>query len=248
MKLVTQPSLQSSGGVVRYVAQQNQEFNENCFDVQSLKDNGWLDGVAAAGRGNTVFFTQHDQQLVLRHYKRGGLVQRLSKDRYLYTGMGSTRAFREFDILLQLQEKGLPASRPYACRVLRQGLFYSASLITHKIEGHTLAERMTASDEVLSDEDWRGIGHVIAAFHSAGVYHADLNAHNIMIDSDGGVALIDFDRSTVRALPASPAQSGWCLDNLNRLERSIRKVMGDQVSGFAGCKQAWARLITQGNQ
>ena len=216
--------------------------------------------MADAGRGNTVFFSLAEQPLVLRHYYRGGLIRHISQSHYIFSGMGRTRALREFDLLLQLYDLSLPAPRPYACCVKRRGMVYQASLITYRLAGTTLAQRLVADGCLAENDDsnarlWQQIGHVIARFHSAGVYHADLNAHNIMIDNDDQIYLLDFDRGSMKALPRNPVRHGWCLQNMRRLQRSLRKLasIGINVSvptdrtdstdswqqGFKQCQAGW---------
>jgi 3-deoxy-D-manno-octulosonic acid kinase len=68
-------------------------------------------------------------------------------------------------------------------------------------------------------EQWRKIGRSVRGFHEAGVFHADLNAHNILIDPVGEVFLIDFDKGALRE--ASPQ---WKKTNLSRLHRSLLKL------------------------
>lgn len=259
MKVVTQKLPGPSHGVVRYVHNPTHQFDATSFDTDALARGALIDGEATAGRGNTVFFTLHKQQLVLRHYRRGGLVRHISEKHYIFTGMDNTRAMREFDLLLSLQSKGLPAPVPYACRVLRHGLFYTASLVTHRLPGQTLAERLLANG-LLSSENtcdknlWRSLGELIARFHAAGVFHADLNAHNIMLDDDGNLFLIDFDRGRMQALPKDPAQSGWCVENISRLERSIKKIISSESNNgvgahtlmqkFSQLKEQWAKTLS----
>ena len=48
----------------------------------------------------------------------------------------------------------------------------------------------------LSLTQWIAIGRCIRRFHDAGVCHADLNAHNILLTPEQ-VYLIDFDRGDV---------------------------------------------------
>jgi 3-deoxy-D-manno-octulosonic acid kinase len=52
------------------------------------------------------------------------------------------------------------------------------------------------------------------------VCHADLNLHNLLLDAQSRVYLIDFDRGTRRAAGA------WKAANLARLRRSLDKVAG----------------------
>ncbi len=205
-------------------------------------------GAAKAGRGNTFFFTYHGQSLVLRHYHRGGLVQRISKDRYLYTGLENTRSMQEFGVLVKLHQQQFPVSPPYACQVVRHGMFYRASLVTHKLDADTLAERLTdPASQSLSESVWADIGDTLAKLHRQGIYHADLNAHNIMLDGNGVVSVIDFDRARLRPLPGGNPASGWCLANIHRLERSLARISGDKpmyADGFATLKQHWMQSLS----
>lgn len=197
-------------------------FNPDVFDERTLESRKLLDGHAQAGRGNTFFFDWAGRSLVLRHYRRGGLVRHISTDKYFYMGIERTRALREFEVLRRLQFLNLPASRAFACRIQRQGLLYSASLITYRLSGMTLAERLNAG--VIDDAVWMLAGSAVARFHQAGLCHADLNAHNIIIDENGTVSLIDFDRARFRSVPRKPATSGWALGNVQRLQRSLLKI------------------------
>lgn len=261
LHIKTQQITDPCAGVIRHVSDSAWVFDAVCFDPAALEIQALTDGVASAGRGSTVFFTLLNQKLVLREYRRGGLARHISKTHYVYTGMERTRALREFDMLIHLHEKGLPAPHPFACRVLRKGLFYTASLVTHRLPGSTLAERLQSAGDVggmpsESEELWCDIGTQIARFHAAGVYHADLNAHNIMLDKSAGVFLIDFDRSTLEAIPTEPARDGWCLDNMNRLERSLMKIAASSPDakriaevcrhGFALCKTRWGDVLKAG--
>jgi tRNA A-37 threonylcarbamoyl transferase component Bud32 len=65
---------------------------------------------------------------------------------------------------------------------------------------------------------WRAIGAAIARLHRHGVDHADLNAHNILLDKNAAVSVIDFDRGRLRAPGA------WTASNLSRLQRSLTKI------------------------
>ena len=51
--------------------------------------------------------------------------------------MSKTRAHIEFDGLKKMFDLGLPVPRPVAARIIRQGIFYRAELITQEIENAT---------------------------------------------------------------------------------------------------------------
>jgi tRNA A-37 threonylcarbamoyl transferase component Bud32 len=74
------------------------------------------------------------------------------------------------------------------------------------------------SDAPLPEPAWRAIGSAIARLHAAGVDHADLNAHNILLDAGQGVSIVDFDRGRIRTGGA------WQQGNLRRLRRSLAKI------------------------
>ena len=176
----------------------------------------------AQGRAETLFFSIDKTALVLRHYHRGGLVAKLSSDRYLWLGLKQTRAYRELAILLSLARKNLPAPKPFAARIIHSGCYYRADIITHTLaDTETLSQRLRHN--VIDTAVWREIGSTIARFHRAGVYHADLNAHNIMLNGHNEVFIIDFDKAQLK----NPGQPSWRRENLQRLHRSLNKLSND---------------------
>ena len=166
------------------------------------------------GRGAVWQVSGEFGEGVLRHYRRGGLVAKLVRDRYPWHGEDATRSFREFRLLAELVARGLPVPRPLAAGYRRAGLTYRADLLTQLIpQARTFAE--ACSEPAL----WPSVGRVLARFHREGVWHADLNAHNILIDAGGAVWVIDFDRGRLRA-----PESDWQETNLLRLRRSLLKL------------------------
>jgi len=188
------------------------------FDPRWLDQQGRIRGLAK-GRGNAWFLAprQPDEPaLVLRHFRRGGLIARWVDDHYVWTGKSATRSFSEFKLLALMSDWTLPAARPVAARYVREGLTYRADLLTVWIEGTRSLAACLTSD--VSRLQWWQIGHTLRAFHDAGIDHADLNAHNILLDTDGHVHLVDFDRGRRRSL------GRWRARNLQRLKRSLEKL------------------------
>ena len=192
------------------------EINEAIFNPAFHQKKGSLRG-QALGRGTTHFIDIGGTQCVLRHYRRGGMVAKLFRDQYLWTGIKNTRAWREWKLLEHMLNIGLPAPTPVAAQVVRQGFYYSADLITRCIENaQTLSEILQSAP--FSEENWQKLGATIKQFHVAGIYHADLNAQNILINPENQIFLIDFDKGCMR----NPHLS-WQQQNLKRLLRSINK-------------------------
>jgi 3-deoxy-D-manno-octulosonic acid kinase len=183
------------------------------------------------GRGSIRRVDTGSGRVVVRHYQRGGIVARLSRDRFVWTGADATRPFREFRVTRRLQALALPVPEVVAGRWQRSGPTYRADLATREIAGaRTLAERLAAGD---GGPDWDELGVLIARFHAVGLWHADLNAHNLLYDGEDRPWLIDFDRARFVA-PWSGALQG----NLDRLARSLRKLgHGALVAG-----DAWTRM------
>jgi len=201
----------------------------------------------AQGRGTTWFIQyqenslkQTSKQWVLRHYYRGGLIGKFNKDSYIYTSQLSTRPAREYALLKYMQKLKLPAPKPVAYRVIRKGFIYQADLLSSSIEN---AKDLVALliCEPLSDHLWLKIGSTIKAFHHHGIYHHDLNAHNILINDKGEVYIIDFDRGELRSNEVAD-QKGWQKDNLSRLQRSFLKEL-KQLTQFYWNDSNWQSLL-----
>lgn len=191
----------------------------------------------AIGRGTVIFrkttATTHEhasrihsgssQVWVLRHYLRGGLMALINRDYYVGCDIRKTRAYRELSMLVQLEALRLPAPRPIGARVRMGFGWYQADLLTEKIPDTTALADLGEHD-FNADLGVR-VGQVIRQFHRRGICHADLNARNILLDTQQ-VYWIDFDRATKRAPGA------WQQANLARLYRSLNKLGKTKLSGF----------------
>lgn len=210
------------------------------FSVQMFDSDYWQQQKAiigsAQGRGTTWFVVYKEQQWVLRHYYRGGLIGKLIKDSYLFTSLDKTRAVQELKLLQHMQALALPAPAPIACRIIRNGLFYQADLLTQRIENASdLVALLTKAP--LKEALWTKIGATIGQFHQQGIYHHDLNAHNILIDQQEKIWLIDFDRGEQRAI-----NTLWQQANMARLLRSFRKEQ-KQLTHFYWQESDWQYLL-----
>ena len=190
----------------------------------------------ALGRGATYFIKVDNHACVLRHYQRGGLVAKLLNDQYLWSGIEQTRAWREWHLLKELVDKKLPVPHPVAAHVVKRGVFYRADLMTLRLQASkSLTDYLRKKD--LPTDQWRKLGRTVRAFHNAGVYHSDLNAHNVMLSDAGDVYLIDFDKCCIR-----PPQSSWQTANIERFQRSLQKLSA-QISPFHYSAIVWQQFI-----
>ncbi len=202
-----------------YDASRLSNAEDSLFDAQL-----WIESAVTsrspAGRGEALFIEHAGQSWVLRHYRRGGFMARLAVDHYLWTGEQRTRPFREWRLLHDMHVTGLPVPAPVAARYRRRGLTYGGDLITERIIDAQPVSALLAVAP-LPGATWHAIGRCIRRFHDAGVCHADLNAHNILIHGAQRVFLVDFDRSRRRAPGA------WRAKNLSRLKRSLEKISSE---------------------
>lgn len=226
--------LRTGTGAILCAAGLSSDPDESWFNPESWQGRDAVVGQAGAGRGSVWFLDSPDGVWALRHYRRGGLVARLIEDQYLWLGEDRTRSFREWRLLAELGELGLPVPAPVAARYQRRGLWYRADLITAFIADAPSFETLFL-DERLTDSVWYYAGQVVRRFHDAGVDHADLNIRNILVRADGEIFLLDFDKG--RRRPAGP----WAQQNLARLERSLRKIC--LLTGAAFDPRGWQLLL-----
>lgn len=187
------------------------------------------------GRGVTYFFDFNGVACVLRHYWRGGFMQRLSRDGYLWLGLKQSRGYGEWTILEKLGELGLPAPRPVALRIRRDGWLCRSDIVTTEIENSQSLGKLL-QERALEAREWEKIGRQIRAFNDNGVFHRDLNANNILLDGEK-VCLIDFDRARLCG------GNWWKPLVLRRLIRSLEKLSRKHVV-FNYSSDNWNSLLS----
>jgi 3-deoxy-D-manno-octulosonic acid kinase len=214
---VAEPKLtEDHNSVILYDADRLENISSNLFQESYWRTADKVVG-EASGRGSVIFVRQNSDTWVLRHYHRGGFVGRFVRDRYLWRGVEQTRAFREWRLLFELRRRDLPVPAPVAAHVRRQGMRYTADIITvHLADTRSFESIILNGTAVL--EQWSEIGRTLRQFHDHGVNHTDLNIRNILLDENEKVFLIDFDKGEFRD------SGSWRNNNLRRLKRSLRKL------------------------
>jgi len=212
------------------------EIDENIFETDFWK----MDKEAqpqSMGRGTVYFVKIQSQPCVLRHYNRGGLVAKLTLDKYLWMGEHNTRSFKEWRLLNDMVKKRLPVPAPVAARYVRNGIYYKADIITREIPDiESLSDKLLGNS--MTEQLWENIGECIAKFHNHGVFHMDLNVENIQIDQNNQVLLLDFDKGKVSEPSRHLSDS-----HLMRLRRSIAKVSNANQLAFPN--SGWDLCMTQ---
>ena len=208
----------TSNGAVIYDASVLGQVSERTFSASAWRTVRPVDNVLqSGGRGYTLIVGDGQQEYVLRHYRRGGLVGRFVRDSYVWLGEDKTRSFAEWRLLRRLCRRGLAVPRPAIARYCRRGPFYSADIITVRIPKiQPLSVRLIGGAG--GEAFWQALGREICSFHDHSVDHADLSAHNVQLDEEGKVWLLDFDQARLRTA------GSWRQKNLARLHRSLQKI------------------------
>jgi tRNA A-37 threonylcarbamoyl transferase component Bud32 len=170
---------------------------------------------------------------LVRHYRRGGLMENLLKDCYL----GRGRFRRELRVTEWARTSGVPTANVIALRTERAGMWvYRADLVTREIEtALDLDAFMKAArnpGRPRGAGPWKAravslVASLVRTMHDAGLYHADLNMKNILLQGEGDMLrsyIIDLDKARV----IMPLKGRRRLSNLTRLYRSLEKL------GYAG--------------
>lgn len=207
-------------------------ITEDWFDPKFWGDNA--QPVATGGRGSAWFIGTGQDKMVLRHYRRGGVVARISERYYVFVGWQKTRSVWEFELTKKLYDLGLPVPEPLAAFARKGLMLYQAAILIRRIpEAVPLSKVENLTNEPL----WREVGKTIRRFHDVGLDHVDLNCDNILV-SGNSIYLIDFDRCRLRSINRG---AWWRKANLQRLLRSVNKrlcVMAEHRQS-----ELWAELL-----
>ena len=132
--------------------------------------------------------------VVIKHYRRGGLLRYVIKRRYLK--LGKTRAQREFELLHMVGNLGINAPQPIAF-AHRGRLLYQAWLITREIQQPLSLASLSLQDEEKSGRIMESVIKQISSLVQNQILHVDLHPGNVIVDTAGNVYLLDFDKGKV---------------------------------------------------
>jgi 3-deoxy-D-manno-octulosonic acid kinase len=132
--------------------------------------------------------------VVIKHYRRGGLLRHMNRRYYL--NLGKSRAQHEFELLETVAGFGIHVPQPVAF-ALRGRLIYQAWLITRKIQKPQSLAELSTQDEKAAGRAMESVVDQIALLIQHRILHVDLHPGNVIMDAAGKVYLLDFDRGKV---------------------------------------------------
>jgi 3-deoxy-D-manno-octulosonic acid kinase len=155
------------------------------------------------GRAPLLELRLKDERLVVRRFRHGGLLRRLTGRRFL----DAERPFRELILSDALLRLGIPTARVVAARARSVGLGWELEVLTRRVEGAQdlgkVLGRLRAGevDERPRRRILEAFGDLVRRMHLHGCLHADLQPNNVLLKPgalEGGpveLLLIDLDRS-----------------------------------------------------
>jgi tRNA A-37 threonylcarbamoyl transferase component Bud32 len=185
------------------------------------------DRSAAAGKtGRGAVFMLPGRELglcfdvVVRQYRHGGLLRGLRGD-----GFGNRDRFlEELKVHLRVRELGLPAPEPLGVIVVEGGVAgdgVQGYYATRRLEGVSgLPEYLAGASPGRRRQLAAELGRRLRRLHDEGIFYADLQVRNLLVDDSGELYFIDFDKSTWSAGPLPAARRRA---NLYRFARSLEK-------------------------
>ena len=153
-----------------------------------------------AGRGAmpVIELDSSSERIVVRKYRRGGLLRFLNTDIFL----GPQRPFNELAVTLRAAQAGIPVADIVGALSLRvYGPLYRHYLVSRELinccDLPTWFQESTGADED-SVALASNVADCIRHMHDSGFYHGDLNLKNILVSRADvrQLFIIDWDKST----------------------------------------------------
>ena len=164
--------------------------------LTSLFQNSAPSETAVLGGRNSACEVELDDigPLVIKHYRRGGLMRHFNERRYFR--WGKSRSQREFEFMLLAQTAGVNVPRPVAY-AYRGRLIYQTWLVTRAIRQAVTLARLSLRDESSAVSALHSVVEQISSLIHNNLLHVDLHPGNVVVDGTGKVYLLDFDRGRV---------------------------------------------------
>jgi len=139
----------------------------------------------------TVMQLEGIGSVVIKHYRRGGAIRYLIKQRYLKCG--KTRCQIEYELLQQVKTMGINAPVPIAF-AYRGHLLYQCWLVTQEVKYHLTVAHISRSNEDRARIVMNEVVNQVSKLIKNKILHVDLHPGNVIVDSQNKVYLLDFDK------------------------------------------------------
>lgn len=209
------------------------DFVPQMFDPYYWTNKNQIFGTSK-GRGTTYFVGEGNNRYVLRHYRRGGFISKFIKDGFFYPGRENSRSYREFRLLDHLYDLGINVPKPVAAHIsLNHYPIARYDILVSYIEGSQDLSALL-QQRSLTSQELQKISNLLLQLQKHNIYHSDLNIHNILLDCQGEVWVIDFDKGSI--------EPGRFTEMILRLKRSFIKEMHLNQGHFNWTNQQFEEL------
>ena len=185
---------------------------------------------ALGGRTSiTVTRLQGIGSVVIKYYRRGGVIRYLMKKRYVK--FGKTRCQIEYELLQKVRSLGINAPEPVAF-AYKGRLFYQCWLVTREIQNHQTLVQISRSNEEQARMAMKAVVKQVSMLIKNKILHADLHPGNVIVDNQNQVYLLDFDKGGIFHGNKNALRTRY----LHRWNRAIQKhglpEILSEVNGF----------------
>jgi 3-deoxy-D-manno-octulosonic acid kinase len=186
-----------------------------------------LTSAVEAGAGNRQSAYRLDlgdgAELFARRGRRGGLIASILSD--VYFGI-TPRPLTELAVTIEAMRRDIPVAEPMGAMIeWLSPVLYRGFFLTRAVRGMTLWEFLKMDDDPTVRTHVLGQARAaIDTMHDKGLFHADLNLHNLLVTQardSFSIVVIDLDKSRLFDAPLSAAMRHA---NAVRLMRSARKL------------------------
>lgn len=154
--------------------------------------------------------------VVIKYYRRGGLVRYLVKQKYLKCG--KTRGQKEYELLQKVRNLGINTPEPIVF-AYRGRLFYQAWLVTKEIKQHQTLAQISLSNKNRARILMKEVVKQVSMLIKNSILHVDLHPGNIIVDKRNQIYLLDFDKGRLFSGNKIKLKSRY----LNRWSRAVAK-------------------------
>ena len=180
---------------------------------------------AGAGNRRSAYWLDlgDGAELFARRGRRGGLIASILSD--VYFGI-TPRPLTELAVTIEAMRRAISVAEPMGAMIeWLSPVLYRGFFLTRAVRGMTLWEFLKTDDDPTVRTHVLGQARAaIETMHDKGLFHADLNLHNLLVTQardSFSIVVIDLDKSRLFDAPLSAAMRRA---NAARLVRSARKL------------------------
>ena len=146
-----------------------------------------------SGRGQVAVYDLPPLgRVFVKRYAHGGLLRSITRGRFLSVGQVRSRA--EFEMLEQVRALGINAPKPFAY-VTCGSMVYSTWLLMQEIPDTVSLVELSKRDPDAVHDAMKKLSEQLMVLVRNKILHVDLHPGNVLVDSQGTVFIVDFDKA-----------------------------------------------------